>query len=103
MDYTKIFMVEARQTQEFRAGCTVSGMPMRSRALSAAFAAWRWEMPAMLEASVTASSKCASTMGRVTGFYHVHRGAQIVILLCRGDKRTQRRDIKRAQKLAETL
>ena len=35
--------------------------------------------------------------------YYLHRGAQIVILLCGGDKRTQRRDIKRAQTLAETL
>ena len=35
--------------------------------------------------------------------YYVHRGAQIVILLCGGDKRTQSKDIKRAQKLAETL
>jgi putative addiction module killer protein len=35
--------------------------------------------------------------------YHVHRGAQIAILLCGGDKRTQSKDIKRAQKLAETL
>ena len=35
--------------------------------------------------------------------YYVHLGAQIVILLCGGDKRTQQQDIKRAQKLAETL
>jgi putative addiction module killer protein len=35
--------------------------------------------------------------------YYVHRGAQIVILLCGGDKRTQQQDIKRAQKIAETL
>jgi putative addiction module killer protein len=35
--------------------------------------------------------------------YYVHRGPQIVILLCGGDKRTQQQDIKRAQKLAETL
>jgi putative addiction module killer protein len=35
--------------------------------------------------------------------YYVHRGAQIVILLCGGDKRTQRQDIKRAQALAETM
>jgi putative addiction module killer protein len=33
--------------------------------------------------------------------YSVHRGAEIVILLCGGDKRTQRQDIKRAQALAE--
>ena len=35
--------------------------------------------------------------------YYLHRGAQILILLCGGDKRTQRQDIKRAQTLAETL
>ena len=35
--------------------------------------------------------------------YYVHRGAQIVILLCGGDKRTQQQDIKHAQMLAETL
>ena len=35
--------------------------------------------------------------------YYVHRGAQIVILLCGGDKRTQQQDIIRAQKIAETL
>ena len=35
--------------------------------------------------------------------YYVHRGAQIAILLCDGDKPTQPQDIKRAQKLAETL
>jgi putative addiction module killer protein len=35
--------------------------------------------------------------------YYLHRGAQIVVLLCGGDKRTQQRDIKQAQMLAETL
>ena len=35
--------------------------------------------------------------------YFVHRGATIVILLCAGDKRTQRQDIKRAQELAEGM
>jgi putative addiction module killer protein len=35
--------------------------------------------------------------------YYVHRGAQIVILLCGGDKRTQQQDIKRAQEMAETM
>ena len=33
--------------------------------------------------------------------YFVHRGTHIVILLCGGDKRTQRQDIERAQMLAE--
>lgn len=35
--------------------------------------------------------------------YFVRRGAAIVILLCGGDKRTQRRDIERACELAERL
>jgi len=35
--------------------------------------------------------------------YYLPRGAQIVILLCGGDKRTQPQDIKQAQTLAETL
>jgi len=35
--------------------------------------------------------------------YYLHRGTQIVILLCGGDKRTQQEDIERAQMLAETL
>ena len=33
--------------------------------------------------------------------YYVQRGTELVILLCGGDKRTQRQDIKRAQALAE--
>jgi putative addiction module killer protein len=35
--------------------------------------------------------------------YYTRRGAMIVILLCGGDKRTQQRDIKRAQALAADL
>jgi len=35
--------------------------------------------------------------------YYVQRGAQIVVLLCGGDKRTQQQDIKRAVILAETV
>ena len=35
--------------------------------------------------------------------YYVRRGAQIVILLCGGDKRTQQQDIKKALRVAETL
>jgi putative addiction module killer protein len=35
--------------------------------------------------------------------YYARRGAAIVILLCGGDKRTQRQDIRRAQELAKLL
>jgi len=33
--------------------------------------------------------------------YYMHRGATIVMLLCAGDKRTQRQDMKRARELVE--
>jgi putative addiction module killer protein len=32
--------------------------------------------------------------------YYVQRGAEVVVLLCGGDKRTQQRDIKRAHAMA---
>jgi putative addiction module killer protein len=35
--------------------------------------------------------------------YYVRRGTEIVIVLCGGDKRTQRQDIKQARELAERL
>jgi putative addiction module killer protein len=35
--------------------------------------------------------------------YYAFRGAAIVILLCGGDKRTQRQDIRRAQELVKVL
>jgi putative addiction module killer protein len=35
--------------------------------------------------------------------YYIHRGAQIVILLCGGDKSTQQQDIGQARILAEKL
>jgi putative addiction module killer protein len=35
--------------------------------------------------------------------YYVRRGVLVVILLCAGDKRTQTRDIRRAQALARDL
>jgi putative addiction module killer protein len=33
--------------------------------------------------------------------YYTQRGAEIILLLCGGDKRTQLRDIERAQEIAE--
>jgi putative addiction module killer protein len=35
--------------------------------------------------------------------YFVNKGTKIIVLLCGGDKSTQRRDIKKARKLAEEL
>jgi putative addiction module killer protein len=35
--------------------------------------------------------------------YYVRRGEKLVILLCGGDKRTQRKDVERALRLAEEV
>jgi len=35
--------------------------------------------------------------------YYVHRGVEIVILLCAGDKRTQQQDIKRAHAIVRDM
>jgi len=35
--------------------------------------------------------------------YYVHRGAEIVILLCAGDKRRQQQDIKRAHAMVRDI
>ena len=35
--------------------------------------------------------------------YYVQRGAQLVVLLCGGDKHNQRQDVKRARDLVEEL
>ena len=32
--------------------------------------------------------------------YYIRRGARVIVLLCRGDKDTQSRDIRRAKRLA---
>jgi putative addiction module killer protein len=76
---------------------------MPSRALSAARAAWRWGNPGDTRSVGQSILEMRIDYGRGYRIYYVHRGAQIAILLCGGDKRTQRRDIKRAQRLAETF
>jgi len=74
---------------------------MRSRASSAAFAAWR--NPGDTRSVGEGILEMRIDYGPGYRICYVHRGAQIVILLCGGDKRTQQQDIKRARKLAETL
>jgi len=78
-------------------------MPMRSRALSAAFARMEMGNPGDTRGVGHGILEMRIDYGPGYRIYYVHRGAQIVILLCGGDKRTQPKDIKRAQKLAETL
>jgi len=48
-------------------------------------------------------SELQITYGRGYRVYFVERGAALVILLCGGDKDTQREDIKRAKALASEV
>ena len=76
---------------------------MPSHALPAAFVAWRWGIPATAEAVGQGVLEMRIDYGPGYRVYYAHRGAQLVILLCGGDKRTQQQDIKKAQRVLETL
>jgi putative addiction module killer protein len=103
MDYGPPTMVEVRQTQEFAAWLhrlrdadAVARILARIR---------RMEMGNPGDAKRVGQGILEMRFDHGPGYrvYYVHRGAQIVILLCGGDKRTQQQDIERAGKLAETL
>ena len=96
-------MAEVRQTEEF------SGWLRRLRDASAVARIVgrirRMEMGNPGDARGVGRSILEMRIDYGPGYriYYVHRGAQIVILLCGGDKHTQPKDIKRAQQLAEPL
>jgi putative addiction module killer protein len=103
MSYIKASMTEVRQTEEFsswlhrlRDAKAVARIVGRMR---------RMEMGNPGDAKSIGQGIFEMRIDYGPGYriYYVHRGAQIVILLCGGDKRTQQQDIKQAQKLAETL
>ena len=77
---------------------------MPSRGSSPASGASNWEIQ-VTPGDARSVGSCVMEMRIAYGpgyrVYYVHRGTEIVILLCGGDKRTQRQDIKRAQALAE--
>jgi putative addiction module killer protein len=75
---------------------------MPPRAWLPAFVAWKMEIPGTSEASARVM-EMRIAYGPGYRVYYLPRGAQVVILLCGGDKRTQRQDIEQAQILAETL
>jgi putative addiction module killer protein len=96
-------MIEVRQTQEFSAwlhrlrdGNAVARIVARIR---------RMEQGNLGDAKSVGEGIHEVHIDYGPGYriYYMHHGAQIVILLCGGDKRTQQQDIKRARKLAETL
>jgi putative addiction module killer protein len=95
-------MVEVRQTQEF------SGWLHRLKDANAAARIIgrirRMEMGNPGDSRSVGQGILEMRLDYGPGYriYYLRRGAQLVILLCGGDKRTQQQDIKRAQKLAET-
>lgn len=102
MGYTMPSWSRCVRRKSFRAGCTVSAMPMRSRVTGRIR---RMEMgnPGDTKSVGQGILEMRIDYGPGYRIYYVHRGARIVILLCGGDKRRQQQDIKQAQRLAETL
>jgi len=103
MDYKTDLMIEVRQTDEF------SGWLRRLRDANAvariAGRIRRMEMGNPGDNRSVGQGVLEMRIDYGPGYrvYYVHRGAEIVILLCGGDKRTQQQDIKKALRMAETL
>ncbi len=96
-------MVEVRQTEEFSAW--LHGLRDASAVARVVARIRRMEQgnPGDTRSVGKGIMEMRISYGPGYRIYYVHRGAHIVILLCGGDKRAQRQDIKRAQMLAETL
>ena len=92
-------MIEVRQTEQF------SEWLNRLKDASAAVRIRRMEMGNPGDSKSVGRNVRDMRIDYGPGYriYYVQRGAQIVILLSGGDKRTQRQDIKLAQQLAEIL
>ena len=94
MGYTCAFMAEVRQTEEF------SGWLHRLRDANAVARIVgrirRMEMGNPGDTRSVGQGILAMRIDYGPGYriYYVHRGAQVVILLCGGDKRTQLQDIR---------
>ena len=102
MGYNK-FMIEVRQTEEFsrwigrlRDANAVARIVARIR---------RMELGNLGDSKRLRGGLMEMRIDYDPGYsiYYVYRGAEIVILLCAGDKQTQQQDIKRARELAERL
>jgi putative addiction module killer protein len=99
MDYNAAAMTEVRQTPEF------STWLHRLRDANAVARIRRMKKGNPGDSKSVGGSILEMRIDHGPGYriHYVHRGAQIVILLCGGDKRRQQQDIKRAQTLAETI
>lgn len=96
-------MIEVRQTEEFR---TWLGALRDDRAVARiAVRIRRLEQgnPGDVKSLGAGLLEMRVDYGPGYRVYYVRRGATIIVLLCGGDKRTQQRDIRRAQALAAEL
>lgn len=103
MDYSGHTMIEVRQTERFSAW--LNRLKDANAVARIAVRIRRMEMGNPGDSKSVGRNVREMRIDHGPGYriYYVQRGAQIVILLCGGDKRTQRQDIEQAQKLAETV
>jgi putative addiction module killer protein len=103
MGYISAAMVEVRQTREFSAW--LHRLTDANAVVRIVARIRRMEQGNPGDSKSVGGSILEMRVDYGPGYriYYVRRGAQIVILLCGGDKRTQQQDIKRAQMLAETV
>lgn len=103
MDYSGLTMIEVRQTERFSAW--LNRLKDANAVARIAVRIRRMEMGNPGDSKSVGRNVREMRIDHGPGYriYYVQRGAQIVILLCGGDKRTQRQDIEQAQKLAETV
>lgn len=96
-------MIEVRQTEVFRAW--LSGLHDGRAAARITARIRRLEQGNPGDAKPVGSGLLEMRIDYGPGYrvYCVRRGPVVVVLLCGGDKRSQRRDIKRAQSLAAEL
>jgi len=103
MDYISATMVEVRQTKEF----SVWLRRLKDANAVARIVARIRRMEEGNPGDTRSVGKGVMEMRIAYGpcyrIYYLSRGAQMVILHCGGDKRTQRQDIEQAQILAEAL
>lgn len=103
MDYSGLTMIEVRQTERFSAW--LNRLKDANAVARIAARIRRMEMGNPGDSKSVGHNVREMRIDHGPGYriYYVQRGAQIVILLCGGDKRTQRQDIEQAQRLAETV
>lgn len=103
MDYSGLTMIDVRQTERFSAW--LNRLKDANAVARIAARIRRMEMGNPGDSKSIGRNVREMRIDHGPGYriYYVQRGAQIVILLCGGDKRTQRQDIEQAQKLAETV